>query len=70
MTKTRTYYVTYSPRGFRNELYVREFDSKQEADDFRREVDNEPNSWALPASHPDHRACVRNFKKFRDMYKF
>lgn len=66
----KRFYVTYSPRGFRNELYVREFDSKQAADDFRRKTDNEPNSWALPADHPDHQACVRNFKKEKNLYKY
>lgn len=66
----RKFYVTYSPRGFRNELYVQEFDSKKEADEFRSKVENDVNSWTLPTDHPDHRACVRNFKKEKNLYKY
>lgn len=70
MTTSRTYYVTYSPRGFANELNVAEFSTKKEADEFRSEVENGVNSWTVPTDHPTHKSCVRNHKKEKALYGY
>ena len=60
---TRCFFVTYSPRGFSNELTVAVFASKKEADEFRDETDNHVNTWTVPASSPAHRRNVAGYKK-------
>ena len=60
---TRCFYVTYSPRGFSNELSVAVFTAKSEADDFRSSIDNNPNAYTVPTSSPTHRRIVSLFKK-------
>ena len=59
----RCFYVTYSPRGFANELAAAAFATKAEADEFRAETDNNPNQWTLPTSSLSHRAAVKDLQE-------
>ena len=56
-------YITYSPRGFANELSIAVFDNAEDAKSFAMTINNDPNSFTLGASSAAHRRVVRNYKR-------